>query len=693
MSSRTLFSCYVAALLAAAGASQTFGDPLKVPDQVTVTSRASIIHLGSLDSFDITEGGKQAARSLLESLETGKKEPAAAALDIYKRIIPNENFGGEYTALQWFCEYLLSPEPQQKTLRADRFTDSFYEFFAATNYTVLKRYLSRKYHLSEKEEKGVDQTEERFLEDFILFNNPRREVWEKSSKLIDCLQLKEGQVVADVGSGPGYFSFKFAERVGKKGRVYAIDTNPRHIEYLNSMITRHNIENVEPVRAKEDDIGVQQPVDLVYMCSLYHIIYAHASEAEKDRLIGSIKRVLKKDGIFALVDNALVQDTELPYHGPFVAKELLVIQMRYYGFKLVDYQQFTPQRYVLLFKQVPPEETPVARPLPKPKTAGQEHVLQIQTGKSLLHLAEFKCSDAGIAAARTLLDGLEKRDRALVQSAWEQFGRLNTVENFGGEYTALQYFCEYFLAPAARQARFVKGDLTQDYFQFFHDNDWAVLKEYLKRKYELVDMPDRMTKVGFERMNFLEDFILFNNPRREAWEKTSKIIQSLRLRKGFKIADVGSGPGYYTFQFAKIVGEEGRVYAIDTNNDHTDYVNRFAKTHGVRNVTAITSKANDIAVSDKVDCIFLCSLFVVIYTTDIEYVKDQFMDSLKRSLKPDGTLVIADNDIVDAPTLPYHGPYMDRRLIISQMKHYGFRLVECNQFTPQRYVLKFKLEK
>ena len=87
------------------------------------------------------------------------------------------------------------------------------------------------------------------------------------------------------------------------------------------------------------------------MCSLYHIIYATATEEVKDRFIDSIKKALKPDGQFVVVDNAIVPSGKLPYHGPHIAKELIIGQLYYYGFDLIEQYQFIPQRYVLVFKK------------------------------------------------------------------------------------------------------------------------------------------------------------------------------------------------------------------------------------------------------------------------------------------------------------------------------------------------------
>lgn len=48
------------------------------------------------------------------------------------------------------------------------------------------------------------------------------------------MKLKEGDVVGDIGAGGGYFSFEFSRAVGENGKVYAIDTNQKSLDYIGS---------------------------------------------------------------------------------------------------------------------------------------------------------------------------------------------------------------------------------------------------------------------------------------------------------------------------------------------------------------------------------------------------------------------------------------------------------------------------
>jgi hypothetical protein len=95
----------------------------------------------------------------------------------------------------------------------------------------------------------------------------------------------------------------------------------------------------------------------------------------------------------------------------------------------------------------------------------------------------------------------------------------------------------------------------------------------------------------------------------------------------------------------------------------------------------------------SVDLVYICSMYHAIYMTSLEYVKDGFMDTMKRSLRKGARVVVADNAILKDSQNPYYGPNIAPELIITQFKQYGFKLVDRAQFIPQRYILVFELNK
>ena len=65
-----------------------------------------------------------------------------------------------------------------------------------------------------------------------IFDDPKRDEWQKPHEVIQALTLKPDAVIADIGSGTGYFSARFANMV-PKGRVYGVDTEPDMVKYLD----------------------------------------------------------------------------------------------------------------------------------------------------------------------------------------------------------------------------------------------------------------------------------------------------------------------------------------------------------------------------------------------------------------------------------------------------------------------------
>lgn len=328
--------------------------------ELPISTSMSLVHVGSSDSFAITTEGREAASLLLNALEepdpVKARENAQKASAIYDQIIPRENYGGEYSALQWFADYFAADEKDRPKFLEDPQVDVFFGVYGGDNYAVLKEYLLRKYRLRDvgDEETRAGQDRKVWLEDTILFNNPRRESWEKTSEFMKLVKLKPGDTIADVGSGPGYFTFRFSKMVGPEGQVYAIDMVADHLKYVESAKVKMGVTNVRTIETDGRSLGLPDPekkVDAVYLCSLYHNTYAMSTEPERDEFVSNIKQALKDDGRLYLVDNGLVEPGILPYHGPYVAKELIIAQLANYGFELVEQHLPIPQRYMLVFQK------------------------------------------------------------------------------------------------------------------------------------------------------------------------------------------------------------------------------------------------------------------------------------------------------------------------------------------------------
>ena len=677
--------------------------------RVPVRTRASITHLGSLDSFDITSGGKRAAGLILEYLngDRSSTDRLKRAIDLYEKLIPSENFGGEYTALQWLCRLWSSPEQAREELLRQPAVHAFFDLLSANDYADLKMYLNLKYHFKEREKDDIAAKERlRFLEDFILFNNPDRERWEKTRENMEQFRIQPGDHVADVGSGSGYFTFKFADIVGEQGKVYAIETNPLHLDFLHHYSDQYDVKNVEVVTSSFSGIGLspETKVDVVFMCSLYHNVYAAFTDYERDQFVGSIRSALREGGRLIIVDNDLVPEDDIPYHGPYICKDLVRAQPWSYGFRMVESYQFTPQRYVLVFDKVD-----IPAPLGRSTLNDSLDELTIGSTSALIRYRIIGTATSGYSVrgkriGQRLYDALQAGDRAGIAQARDDFGALWPQERIGDDYTAFMWFCDYFLADEAGRKAMRADQLTDSYCAFFTDNGNERFLKYLYTKFDLARPipPDADEQLNYEytgegeitipTLNEWNEYMIFNNPNRKAWDRTDELLGRLDIRPGEHIADIGCGGGYFSWQFAKMVGETGKVYATEINQDAIAYLQSFIKAYDVKNIETVVTRMNDAGLpANSVDTVFMCSMYHAVYITNIEFVKDHFIDTVKKALRKGGRVIVVDNDIPEPGIPSYYGPGIIPEMIISQLHYYGFELESRVQLIPQRFALVFRM--
>ncbi|HUP40535.1 MAG TPA: class I SAM-dependent methyltransferase [Vicinamibacterales bacterium] len=136
-----------------------------------------------------------------------------------------------------------------------------------------------------------------------FFNRPQRDQEEKPELLMSALQLRRGASVADVGSGTGYFTWRLAEEVGPKGKVYAVDVQQSMLDLTRKTVAAHKLSNVEYVLASDSSTRLpERSVDLVF------IAYAYHEFADPDAMMASIRRALKPGGRIVILEYAKESD-------------------------------------------------------------------------------------------------------------------------------------------------------------------------------------------------------------------------------------------------------------------------------------------------------------------------------------------------------------------------------------------------
>jgi arsenite methyltransferase len=126
---------------------------------------------------------------------------------------------------------------------------------------------------------------------------------------------------------------------------------------------------------------------------------------------------------------------------------------------------------------------------------------------------------------------------------------------------------------------------------------------------------------------------------RDQWQQPERVIQSLEIKPGARVVDLGSGGGYFTFRLAKAVGSSGKVYAVDIDRDMTDLVAKQAKKETAGNVEVILGKPDDPLLPEAgVDLIFTVDTYHH-FENRVNYFA-----KLRKVLRPNGRIAIIDFD-------------------------------------------------
>lgn len=124
-----------------------------------------------------------------------------------------------------------------------------------------------------------------------------REVYRERQRIVDALDLKPGQHVADVGAGTGLFSVLLARAVGPTGQVTAEDIIPQFLEYVRDRATAEKISNIVTLQGAARSTSLSpNSCDLVFICDAYHHF-----EYPQD-MLASIRAALKPKGRLAIVE-------------------------------------------------------------------------------------------------------------------------------------------------------------------------------------------------------------------------------------------------------------------------------------------------------------------------------------------------------------------------------------------------------
>jgi SAM-dependent methyltransferase len=175
---------------------------------------------------------------------------------------------------------------------------------------------------------------------------PERESEEKPDLVLQALQLKPGDAVADIGAGTGYYSRRLARTVGTNGVVYAVDIQPEMLEILTNNMARLKLGNVKPILGGLSDPRLAPAsVDLILMVDVYHE-FDHPHEMT----VGMVK-ALKPGGRIVFVEFR-GEDPRVPIK-PLHKMTEAQVRKEMAGFPIVWVQtlEVLPWQHIIVFRK------------------------------------------------------------------------------------------------------------------------------------------------------------------------------------------------------------------------------------------------------------------------------------------------------------------------------------------------------
>ncbi len=140
----------------------------------------------------------------------------------------------------------------------------------------------------------------------------------------------------------------------------------------------------------------------------------------------------------------------------------------------------------------------------------------------------------------------------------------------------------------------------------------------------MLDTSFKLMNVIFHIMDFVYPYI-------------DKRVKRFGVQPGMTVVDYGCGPGRYTTRFAKLVGRQGKVFAIDIHELAIEAVKKKIDRYRLKNIVPVLAKGYDSTLPEQTaDVVCAIDMFHIIKN------HTEFLAELKRITKKDGFLVIDD---------------------------------------------------
>ena len=190
--------------------------------------------------------------------------------------------------------------------------------------------------------------------------------------------------------------------------------------------------------------------------------------------------------------------------------------------------------------------------------------------------------------------------------------------------------------------------------------------------------------IVFSLLLFFHSYIVLGQNDRETWQPPEQIMDSIEVKPGMIIGEAGAGQGYFTFYLAKRVGEKGKVYANDISKSSLSEIQSRSKRESITNIITVLGETEDPLFPQK-----NLDMIVMVYVLHMLEKPLEFMENLKKYMKPETRLVIIERN---TNTERAHYPaFMTKKQILDLIEKTDYKLERILTFLPRDAIYIYRL--
>jgi predicted methyltransferase len=179
----------------------------------------------------------------------------------------------------------------------------------------------------------------------------------------------------------------------------------------------------------------------------------------------------------------------------------------------------------------------------------------------------------------------------------------------------------------------------------------------------------------------------FEREGRDAFDHRKEIVAALGLKPGMAVADIGAGTGLFTRMFSRVVGESGKVYAVDISDEFVEHVEKLAREQKMTNIVGVVCKADSVALPPaSIDLAFICDTY-----HHFEY-PHKTMRSIHKALRPKGQVVLIDFHRIEGKSSDWIMSHVraGQEVFAKEVSDAGFKQIEDKKdLLKESYFLRF----